>query len=553
MCVKKGKLTLKLGSFERLENVLGQLRVHELGLVDVLGIEERHVVLLDNVDGPRLARRLEADALLVGEHEQRQIEYVAGGRGRPRAQVGRRIHRLLLLLLLVLLWRLTDQVAEELDLLVGLELLDERNVVVEDVAGLRGRHDLEHVLGRVLLERFEHVSRHDDHWVVGLRVDAREYVLEAGVVLDLVDDHVLDGDVAPALGARVEELVFGNLLPDLAEQLGELLILVQVGHEQPQERRIFARDLGQVFEHERVGVVEVRELERVADVEATEVRHEYALLVLDVADDGLAEVERLDEAGVARDEIVLVAEAQVLVAVVRDGNGELHEEVVGVEETHRVGEYGEYPLGALHLGLDLLAQRDHDRAGARKLAVGDRLADLLVLVTELLHARVLHIDAVDLLHLLLLSAVAVAVAVVLGATELNVANVLGEEHVQVRLLHEVLGVEEYVLDMDELARHAARARLGAQRQADDGAVVVARLEQRHVEDLLQRLELVLELLDVLVVLLEVEDGHVAALVGRQALVRVDKGDPVAAEDGHKVRYVKERDELARLLRAATSG
>ena len=52
--------------------------------------------------------------------------------------------------------------------------------------------------------------------------------------------------------------------------------------------------------------------------------HEYALFVLDVAYAGLCEVKSLDEARVARDEVGLVAEADVFVAVVRYGYGQLH-------------------------------------------------------------------------------------------------------------------------------------------------------------------------------------------------------------------------------------
>ncbi len=91
-----------------------------------------------------------------------------------------------------------------------------------------------------------------------------------------------------------------------------------------------------------------------------------------------------------------MAEADVFVAVVRDGYGQLHEEVVGVEEAHGVGEYGEDPLGLLDLGLDLLAESDDDGAGAREVAVQDGVVDFLVLGAEYLHAALLHVDAVDL-------------------------------------------------------------------------------------------------------------------------------------------------------------
>ena len=90
----------------------------------------------------------------------------------------------------------------------------------------------------------------------------------------------------------------------------------------------------------------------------------------------------------------------------------------------------------------------------------------------------------------------------------------------------------------------------AQWQTYDGAVVVAIFEQWHVEYLLQRLELIFELLYVVRVVLKIEYGHVAAFVGRKTLVRIDEGHFVAAENSYEVGYVKEGDEFARLLRRA---
>ena len=135
---------------------------------------------------------------------------------------------------------------------------------------------------------------------------------------------------------------------------------------------------------------------------------------------------------------------------------------------------------------------------------------------------------------------------VLGPTELDIGNVLGEQDVQVGLFHEIFGVHQNVFDMNELIGDAARARLGPQRQSNDGAIVVAVLEQWHVEDLLQRFELVLKLLDVARIVLEIEDSHVAALLLRETFVGVNECDFVAAEYGYEVGYVKERDEFARL-------
>lgn len=118
------------------------------------------------------------------------------------------------------------------------------------------------------------------------------------------------------------------------------------------------------------------------------------------------------------------------------------------------------------------------------------------------------------------------------------------------LFHEVLGIYENILDMNEFTRHGTGARLSPQREPNNGTIVVLGLEQRHVEDLLERLELVLELLDVLGVVLEVEDGHVGALVGREPLVRVDERHFVARQNGYEVRDVEERDELGGLLSGA---
>lgn len=118
------------------------------------------------------------------------------------------------------------------------------------------------------------------------------------------------------------------------------------------------------------------------------------------------------------------------------------------------------------------------------------------------------------------------------------------------LFHEVLGINENILDMNELTRHGTGARLSPQREPNDSTIVVLGLEQRHVEDLLERLELVLELLDVLSVVLEVEDGHVGAFVRREPLVRVDERHFVARQNGYEVRDVEERDELGGLLSGA---
>ncbi len=88
--------------------------------------------------------------------------------------------------------------------------------------------------------------------------------------------------------------------------------------------------------------------------------------------------------------------------------------------------------------------------------------------------------------------------------------------------------------MHELARHTTVAGLCAQWQTNYGTVVVAILEQGHVEDLLEWLELIFELFDIVRVVFEIEYGHVAAFVGRESLVRVNKGYFVAAQDGYKV-------------------
>ena len=115
------------------------------------------------------------------------------------------------------------------------------------------------------------------------------------------------------------------------------------------------------------------------------------------------------------------------------------------------------------------------------------------------------------------------------------------------LFHEVLGINENILDMNEFTRHRTGARLSPQREPDNSTIVVLGLEQRHVEDLLERLELILELLDVLGVVFEVEYGHVGAFVGREPLVRVDERHFVARQNGNEVRDVEERDELGGLL------
>ena len=112
------------------------------------------------------------------------------------------------------------------------------------------------------------------------------------------------------------------------------------------------------------------------------------------------------------------------------------------------------------------------------------------------------------------------------------------------VLHEVLGVDEQVFDVNEFTGHTAAVSLHAQRQANYCAVEGAIFDQRDVEDLLERLELVFEFLNVLRVVLEIEDGHVAAFVGRHALVRVDEGHLVTAEYCDEVGDVEERDELA---------
>jgi len=97
--------------------------------------------------------------------------------------------------------------------------------------------------------------------------------------------------------------------------------------------------------------------------------------------------------------------------------------------------------------------------------------------------------------------------------------------------------------VDELIGDTTVTGLSTQWQSNYGAVVIAVLEQRHIKYFLEGLELVLELLDVLCVIFQVENGHIAALVVIEALVRIDEGHLVAAQNRDEVGNVKEGHEF----------
>ena len=117
---------------------------------------------------------------------------------------------------------------------------------------------------------------------------------------------------------------------------------------------------------------------------------------------------------------------------------------------------------------------------------------------------------------------------IFGSTKLNVCYVFGKEYMQVRLFHKVFGIHKNVLHMYELVRNAARARLCAKRQTNDGTIVVAIFEQGHIENLFQRFELIFELFYVACVVFKIEDGYVTTLLLRETLIRVHESDLVTA-------------------------
>ena len=157
-------LTLKLEFLKYFKEILGKLGVYELRRLNAVQIEQRHVLLLTQVNTFAFVGRLEAYKLLIGKQEQRQIEYVASRRCSP-------IGRVRIAGAYRMLNRLLDQIAQQLETLMRFERLGNTQIVVQYIAGLRGRHYLQAVFRRVLLQCLEHMLGHYDHGIVALRVD----------------------------------------------------------------------------------------------------------------------------------------------------------------------------------------------------------------------------------------------------------------------------------------------------------------------------------------------------------------------------------------------
>ncbi len=73
------------------------------------------------------------------------------------------------------------------------------------------------------------------------------------------------------------------------------------------------------------------QLERVDNIQPTQMGHEYALLVFDVAYDRLVELQCLYEARVTRYQTGLVTETHVFLIVFRHWYGNFHQEKIRVQ------------------------------------------------------------------------------------------------------------------------------------------------------------------------------------------------------------------------------
>ena len=80
---KRRRLTLELEFLEHLHQIVRQVRANELSILNGLHAEQRHELLLAYENSLGLAGRLEANELLVGEHEKRQIQDVSGSQCWP--------------------------------------------------------------------------------------------------------------------------------------------------------------------------------------------------------------------------------------------------------------------------------------------------------------------------------------------------------------------------------------------------------------------------------------------------------------------------------------
>ena len=94
-----------------------------------------------------------------------------------------------------------------------------------------------------------------------------------------------------------------------------------------------------------------------------------------------------------------MTKSNVFVAVFRYGYGQFHQEIVRVQQAHRISKYAQNPIGLFDFCFDLFAQRDHNCACAWKISFDYGITDSLVLLTKVFERRVVYVYTVNLFEI----------------------------------------------------------------------------------------------------------------------------------------------------------